>query len=123
SISADIDFEFGAVAKITRAPPSLCSSCAAFMAELSIYRCAPSFLASRRSAALARLPQLCSRISARTEFPSDQARQRVECSDACAQQRRRIGWAKRVRNPSYAFDWRDHVFLISAIEVDAGNRC
>jgi hypothetical protein len=36
STSADIAFELGAVARITRAPPSFCSSAAAFVAALSM---------------------------------------------------------------------------------------
>jgi len=46
SISADIAFELGAVARITCAPPSFCSSSAALVAPLSMYTLAPSFFAS-----------------------------------------------------------------------------
>ena len=45
SISSDIALEFGAVARITCAPPSFCNSAAAFWALLSMYALAPSFLA------------------------------------------------------------------------------
>ena len=45
SISADMDFELGAVARITRAPPSFFNSSAEFSAALSMYTLAPSFLA------------------------------------------------------------------------------
>ena len=45
SISSDIAFEFGAVATITRAPPSFCNASIAFDAWLSMYTLAPSFLA------------------------------------------------------------------------------
>src|SRR5438477_147732 len=46
SISEDIDFELGAVARMARAPPSFCSSAAAFFAVVSMYTLAPSFFAS-----------------------------------------------------------------------------
>src|SRR5437899_746737 len=46
SISEDIAFELGAVARMARAPPSFCNSAAAFFAALSIYTLAPSFFAS-----------------------------------------------------------------------------
>ena len=41
----DIAFELGAVARMARAPPSFCSSVAAFVATLSMYTLAPSFFA------------------------------------------------------------------------------
>ena len=46
SISADIAFELGAVARMTCAPPSFCNSSAGFVALLSMYTLAPSFFAS-----------------------------------------------------------------------------
>lgn len=45
-ISVDIAFELGAVVRIVCAPPSSCNECAGFIELLSIYRLAPSFLAS-----------------------------------------------------------------------------
>ena len=46
SISSDMAFELGAVARMTRAPPISSNALAALPALLSMYRLAPSFFAS-----------------------------------------------------------------------------
>src|SRR5438128_5896569 len=48
--------------------------------------------------------------------------QRIKCRDAGAKQRSGFGRFEGVRNARNGFDWREHVLLEAAIEVESGNR-
>src|SRR5271157_4969354 len=130
SISSDIAFAFGAVARITRAPPNFCNSSAALLFLLSMYTDAPSFFASvpfsgPRPIPTTRYPNFAANWIPRcpsppipctaTRSPGPAVPQRVKRRDPRAHQRPRVRRLQRLRNQRHGFMPRDHVLRIPAV--------
>ena len=137
-MSADMDLESGAVARMTCAPPSFCSSAtgiagggvdvvnsAEFAGEGSL-----SLPRPMANGAEAHLPRVLDAEMAEAadalhgdQIAGARARvaQRVENRDAGAEQRRGFGGRKIVGHGRDRFGGRDHVFGITAIMADGGD--
>src|SRR5712691_2301547 len=89
-ISSDMAFELGAVARITCAPPSFCNSSAAFVALLSMYTLAPSFLRTPSFQVHGRSRQPCSQIYSQIGFQGGRGRQRLAPQRDCPATRRYV---------------------------------
>jgi hypothetical protein len=127
--NAAIDFAFGAVARITRAPPRACSSLAGSETAVSSQRLFVLVAADGYGAESHALRILNAQVTQPSDaLHGDQVSgtganvaQRVVGGDSGAQQRGSLVCGQFLRHQGHRFGGRDHVLRVASIEVNAGD--